>query len=1082
MYDPSNPYPAPMQGYSWAGQPPQSLNPFAAAGTSMVQDYAMMRQNQDVQQYQQMIQPPQFMSVHQQAAVAYQPQYNFGVVGGQQQMYDEVQRRSGLGGTAFALSAGMVGATWPLWDVGNKMATGLLQRTFPKMMATRGIGTVAGMTAGFAASALITYPFTALAERGIERARFAADIQGDIQDYSSRWTGGTGFGRAATRGLSQDLMESMNEPGQFFRGTDQLKIHKMGLASGMLKGRDVGEYRKNFEDLKNNAQDIIKLLNTTVEGGMSVMQELNKAGITTSSAMRQQVMQAKSIGVASGLGTQNVLALGAAGAQAAAGTGWSATSMSNAYQANAAIVSNMAQNSPYMAQAVMGLGGVANAAASMANAQSNLFRSGMGIQSMAAIMNPATRGIDAAAFEKFATGDMGVLGIAQRAGAYGMNIQNRVLFEKYAMMNMNKMSEEQKALFYKGIYKGYASTRGGPSEGAAWEFAGQFTTNINERQIFSEMISKPINFAGVRAAQNMTDYQMRMSDIRPYTPIPNLFRSMGRGAMGGINALADLMYSGASAAVRGGAGAINDALSVMGRMGPFDMHRGVPSEMASQKMYGYNSINQSDLDFYKSYKTRQASGVVSQFRPKWSTPGLLGAMGEIDAGLKNLSATDRQQVFDVFSKATAFGENLQDSAWLSNKLMLSRQTMKMLADVNTRKTMLFGMNQKQSAVNSQIENAQISRESWSKGGVEESYYNAKMSEVSNLAPSIGAEAAINSAFARGGSGYSGTARSLIERQFGVKSSIKLSGVDTSVLDASGYERAMNTIGNAGVVRGKSNSQVALGATMMFGGIAVAAGTAWSGIGIGIGAAMFAGGVATLRMKNQTGGFFKGVGGDQQLNFMSQFSTGTVAQQQSLFTNLLEKGQLAPGTKFDDVIGFATANKGIIASAVDYRGAQTEKSLAQNIEVLQGSTKMSAKEKEAAMRIGGGLYSSIAGDVKAQQKSDVDILKKSEWGRSVGFDKSTTADDARGLILNAATTQAMSDIDQKLRAELMAAKSDIIKETGSGAISKDNKIKLLELNKQLKDMEQSTAAGVMNQQQQTAAPNILNYWNCQWMVR
>jgi hypothetical protein len=44
-----------------------------------------------------------------------------------------------------------------------------------------------------------------------------------------------------------------------------------------------------------------------------------------------------------------------------------------------------------------------------------------------------------------------------------------------------------------------------------------------------------------------------------------------------------------------------------------------------------------------------------------------------------------------------------------------------------------------------------------------------------------------------------------------------------------------------------------------------------------------------------------------------------------------------------------------------------------------------------------------------------------------------------------------------------------------------KKKLIELN-QLKNEGQATAQGVSDQNQQTAAPNILNYWNCQWMVK
>ena len=275
MYDPTNPYPAPIQGYSWAGQPPDAVNPFVAAGTSMIQDYAIMRQNQEVQQYQQMIAQPAMMSPWTQQRVAYGGDYQFGVMGGQTQMYNNVQRNAALNGTAFALSAGMVGATWPMFTWGDTVGKALLTRMAPAFAATR-IGGVAGMVLGGGVGMGVTLPLSMLGERGIERARMAADIQRDVEDYSGRWTGGAGFGRAATRQLSREMMSEINEPGQFFRVEDQMKIHKMGLASGMIKGRDVGEYKRSFDDLKKNAQDIIKMLNTTVEGGMSVMQELQK--------------------------------------------------------------------------------------------------------------------------------------------------------------------------------------------------------------------------------------------------------------------------------------------------------------------------------------------------------------------------------------------------------------------------------------------------------------------------------------------------------------------------------------------------------------------------------------------------------------------------------------------------------------------------------------------------------------------------------------------------------------------------------------------------------------------------------------
>lgn len=1107
MYDPSNPYPAPIQGYSWAGQPPQTMNPFAAAGTSMIQDYAIMRQQEELRQYQQTIAQPAMMSPMQQSRVAYQQQYQFGVMGGQQQMYNDVQRNSAMMGTSFALSAGMVGATWPLFTWGDTVGKGLLARMAPGFAASRA-GGVAGMIAGGAVGMGITAPFSMMASHGVERARFASDIQSDIEDYSGRWTGGLGFGRSATKAISFDMMRDMNAPGQFFRAEDQLKIHKMGLASGMVKGRDTSEYKRSFEALKNNAQDIIKLLNTTVEGGMSVMAELNKAGITSPGAMRQQVMQAKGIGAVSGLGTQNVMALGAAGASAALGTAWSPASMSNAYQANAALISNMAQRSPSMANAVIGVGGLPQAAAAMANAQSNLFMSGMGTQAMAAMMDPRTRGIDAKAFERLASGQMGVFELTGRAANFGSNTQNRVLFDKYRAQNLNKMSEEQKAVLTKGIYNQFASTRGGPSEGAAWVFAGQFTNNIQERMIMSEMLTSPINFASIRSGQRMTEYQMRASNIRGYNPVGDLVRSVGTSTKGMINDVADRLYGDAAGIVEGGARMINGIARGVGGFGLIDMHKRVPSEMASQRAHGYRSISAADLGFYETYRNIKK---VDKVYKAAAGSDIETLSLTVNAKLKTMSTSQRQEIFDIVGQATTHGENLQDSADISRKLGIrDSKFMKLLSDVDNRKILLSAMNDQQREQNSKVEVAQKVRESWNLRKGEKGYdprgasyvqsYNSVNAEYSNLRKFLPHEMALSKAM--GGANYqaASTIRTLMDERFGsLKGGIALPSIDNSVYDAKQYQDAMANMSYYGsTIQGRKHStlQGIGGAALFAGGVALMA----TGVGALPGAFMAAAGGAvaldSFRTSSVATQQLKGMGQDQVLAFMNTMLRGTKAGKEAAFASL--SPEQAGNLSINDFYKMAKGQESQINSSIAYRGRMTEDMLRGNISLIAPNA--SPAVKAALERVGTNSYQSITMpdrkvlSVESQQKADLDKLIKSDWGKSVGMDRSMGVEKVREMVLNSAVGKGLDDIDQKMRDALIMEKNTILKEVNdsknalSGATDEKGNFKdarmarFKNIQESLKNLEQQTAGAVTSQGQQTAAPNILNYWNCQWMIR
>lgn len=1017
MYDPTNPYPAPIQGYSWAGQPPQSMNPFAAAGTSMIQDYAFMKQQKELEQYQQLIQQPAQMSPSMQSRIAYDPQFNFGMVGGQAQMYDQVQRNAMIGGTALALTGATAAAAWPLFNMGGAIAKPILGAMAPRLMASS-MGGIIGGASGFMLGGALTAPIYALAQKGIDRARIASDIQGDIEDYSSRWTSGVGFGRSATKSLASEMMRDMSSPGQFFRTEDQLKVHKMGLASGMLKGRDTGEYKRNFESLKQNAQDIIQMLNTTIEGGMSVMKELSGAGITSPAAMRNMVSQARGMGAASGIGTQNALSLGAAGAMAARGTGWSPMAMANAYQSNAVTVANMAQNSAAMNNAVIGMGGVSQAAAAMANIQANVFRSGMGIQSMAAILDPTTKGVNAKAFEQFASGNMGVFGISSRAGAFGMNTHNRVLFEKYQMNAINKMSEEQKAHFYRGIYRSYASTRGGMNEASAWEFAGQYTRNFDERMMFSEMVSSPVNFAPQRSAMNMQNYQMRMAGVVPYTPLSSLVRKVGNSIASTMNTAADSLYSGASGIVGAGVGLINSVSSFLGGargVGLFDTYRGPNSEAVSKILYGYRQVSQAELNAVDTKRT--VADAEAAMKRATAAPGFKGALNNILAGLGSASPTLRQQFFDVFAGGTAAGSNLQDNLWMASNFGLSKQTMAMLKDENIRRAMLSRLNSDQKQKNSNVENAQIARESGVIGDREFYGALADVADARKYGESLGS--AIDKVSKRFG-GRSSLMQTAMQKRYGLVSKVDLSGAT-----ARSAEEMSSAYGS-------------------------------------------------LKKQGWGGGFFNASASDDAVyNAASSWNKASGSDRSALFQKFKAEGLVGENVNENAFGSFISSNTKAIETVRSGLSAQAVSKIRNNIVYGLGAKNASDAVIDAVVNLStNGKASEAERSQWVKTAKTLDQFKDYKESEIIGFALGKGAGTAASMEMDNIRKAQIDSLEEKIKEK---------SRTNSGKPTEEIRKLLIDLN-QLKSEAQKTTQMVTEQGQQTAAPNILNYWNCQWMVR
>jgi hypothetical protein len=1085
MQDPTNPYPSQIQGYSWAGQPPEATNPFVAAGTSMIQDYAMMRQNQEIQQYQQLITQPAQMSPWQQSRVAYQPQYQFGMMGGQQGMYNEVQRSSSLTGTSFALSAGMVGATWPMFTWGDTMGKALLSKMAPSFATTtmgRGAGFVVGGMAGMA----ITAPFTMLASKGVERAQFASDIERDISDYSGRWTSGLGFGRGSTRELSIDMMKEMNAPGQFFRGEDQLKIHKMGLASGMVKGRDVSEYKKSFDELKSNAQDIIKMLNTTVEGGMSVMQELQRAGVTSTTGMRQQVFQAKSLGNISGIGSQNMLALGAAGAQAAMGTGWNAAVASTMYQTNAAMVTQLAQNNPYMANAVTNVGGTAAAAAAVSNATMNVFKSGMGIQVMAAIMDPKTRGINDEQFRRFTRGEMGVFEIAGRAGNYGMSGgrgggNNRVLFEKYASRNWNSMSMAEQSLMLKGTFRQWASTRGGVDEASAYVFAKQFTNNSQEAEIFGELLMNPANFDRMKAGQIGQEYMLRASGRERGGAINKAFRGIGTTAVSAVQDMADDLYRGTEMLVSGGAKILNRGINRLGGGYLFDTYRG-PAQTAelANRMYGFNSISMNRIR-----EAAAVRGVLPNMQlPKLNTEGIRAVDNLMRSfNSSKFTASQKQQAIEMLNEANLTGSNIADSPLiqkmaggsqgvLRNSVQLAATTRTLNANLNSR--------------NELIQKSAASLQDWQKDPGKysrelDSYYSGASKVNSFVAGGMRPEDAISKVFGSG-SGSAEVARRSLNVTYGVQQNLKVPTPGDMPITKSEYDRAKGAVG---YISEKVSMVTQAKAAFVLSGGGVPGEMEMASIGV----------ARATNQVNKTKALFPGIKDvnerENLIRTLSMQKNDTAKQRYLTDYQAARPGVNVLGEMtYQEAISGAWGQEKNVQTMQAYRVAETRAMISQNIAFIKkggGVTEDVAKMMEKV----------IYGNSKDFTKKDLDLVRKSGWGREQGMGNETTFSQIQSALIGAtATTAATAENIVKAQNDELRKQLVEVDKAMKGSPTADGKYSVYGTNytkDQLEKKKQEIINNIKNdagqqyannsaQGQQTSAPNILNYWNTQWMVR
>lgn len=503
---------------------PGHIDPFAAFDNRI--RYNDMIRQQMISQYQQATVQPTSMTLGMQRHVATDPRFQYGVPGGQDPRHYQRQtqlRQMGVG-TAIAKTAMDIGA----WEAGAGVAGAM------------GMGTLGGIAFPMAATAAALYMPMRGINNAMERQTFMHGMAADLEQYRDTlgFRGGLSYNQATN--LAGRMQRSMYQGG-FFNKDQQSQIHKIALSNDMISAKGGGaasgtlrQYERNFEDLKETTEEVVKLMQTTIEGGMSIIKELQGTGFGTMRQVRQQVRQAKAFGGITGMGAQNMMLQGAAGARAVQGTPWAASVGASMYQTGAAQASYMSRMGPGGAYAVQRAGGVAAAGGVLANAQMNVLSSGMGTKAVAYAMN-ADGTVDQDRMARLMGGKVGayemVVGASQRG--YAMGISGRVLFERYKEDALNQMSDMGRTQMTNKVFQAWGRGRFGNVEAKAWAFAGQFTNDQRSQRLFAENLMRPKGFDEQFGGLQATRATLTQASIRrPLGPVGRAVTGAA-GAVGG---------------------------------------------------------------------------------------------------------------------------------------------------------------------------------------------------------------------------------------------------------------------------------------------------------------------------------------------------------------------------------------------------------------------------------------------------------------------------------------------------------------------------------------------------------------------
>ena len=525
---------------------PGNIDPFAKFDNYI--RYQDMVRYQTISQYEQSSITPQSLSWYQQRGAA-QGAYQYGTGDDSTSRYYQRQREMARMGRMGGILSGAA--------------------TFAPVATI----TMGGLVTGIGISAVAAIPGIYIArgvDRTIERQRLMQEMAVDLDQRRSSLGFNSSLSYNDSTNLASRMLQNMGPgPGEgrlggsqpFFNREQGLRIHKIALANNMMNARGFGadsgtmkQYEKNFKDLTKTTEDVVKLLQTTIEGGMSVIKNLQQSGFRTMKDVNAQIRQAKAFGGLTGLGAENMMQVGAAGAQAVQGTPYSAMVGANMYQQGATQAGMMARGSMAGQHLIDRVGGVGAAGAAIGRFHMNIFSSGMGTKLAAYMMNPdGTMNQDR--LNRVTSGKVGVDEMIRGAGdrAYAMGAA-RASFEEKKMMLYNDPTTKgwERDAMTTGLFNMWRKNKPSSVEDQAWVFAGLGTNDIREQQLMKNYLLKPKGYWQMDAASNV---EAAVADGKKYGASPyglkglvyNVNRGMtnwganvGNRVMSGLNDVGNL--------------------------------------------------------------------------------------------------------------------------------------------------------------------------------------------------------------------------------------------------------------------------------------------------------------------------------------------------------------------------------------------------------------------------------------------------------------------------------------------------------------------------------------------------------------
>lgn len=368
---------------------------------------------------------------------------------------------------------GMEGAR-AAFDVGTMAMSGLIPAST--------FGWAASMAGPAIAAAVPLYFINKGIDMTIQRQRTMQSLAADIEQYRDRIGMPTLTYNQANM-LSTNLTNQMYSKGQFFDPQQQQSIFKFALSNDMITGKnrgmttgDIKTFEKNFSELLSTVKQVTVTMKTTATGAQALIKEMQSQGFGTMGQIGTAITAASGYGSFTGIGTQNMLQIGAAGIGIAQRMGFQPSTGANIAMANAAQAGWMSSGVNLQWQrSVEAMGGVAQAGAALAQTQMGFMQTNLSRRVMASVMDQK-QGLDSSALANLLNQTQSGHEIINRAAinAHGWGI-NRVMFGRRFAENINAINQNPQAaaMYQMAIFNAWRSNRRGNLEQQAQVFAQQ---------------------------------------------------------------------------------------------------------------------------------------------------------------------------------------------------------------------------------------------------------------------------------------------------------------------------------------------------------------------------------------------------------------------------------------------------------------------------------------------------------------------------------------------------------------------------------------------------------------------------------